>query len=713
MKLHLQLVLFLQLTKVCLPQTCYTQCLQNTSASAMSINVMLVDSNGSWQATRQWFDSKTVEFNALYPAISVELSHVQYEDMVSQAQVDLEKGTNLYEAYIIPFMNGNGGTARLSDRLMDMSVFTVDNVNNIQWHTIGRYFRSHAALYEAKVLTLPLTGDFISMYYRRDLFTTYGLTVPRTLEEYVVASQVFNNTDLNGDGEPDYGSCFPHTSDTATGYFFAWISQVLQYRGTSQGSTFDTQTLAPLLDNPAVQEAIKLWKEVAGPPETTRGTTPEEEFILWFTGRCAMTLSTASLYTIFQSAALDEMTGVTTMPGSERVWWREGSDVVKCNTSFCRHATQYPDGAVVNHAPNGFSLFDGAINGQISMDKQLAAFTYLTWLMSDTNMVEGVLNTTSWPKILTGTVVKPSLLVPSVWTPYGWGDPAVSMVCATAVANMNHANAVIGWRLPNAHEYHDAMEDILIGYWRGTGEFEDLDQDVGAVVVSARLSTALQEVTERRDREALIVSYQKSLNIYAKDQTLRREGEGDIIPYWAVFTIAGMLGGTVCLACSFVVYWLISTVLQRHRLHAQQRETWDSIVDAAENYAASLGCPMALVSATNFLDLGCITHFEAIRDADILRVLDTVEKVTEFKRKFVIVFLSYNWLTTPDSNSVHFETMCAAVRRATNIANVSLDRVFLWVYNCSIPQDGRENISLTHLLPTAPPCPGFTQTIGW
>ena len=383
-------------------QTCYTQCLQTTSASATSINVMLVDgsTDSLWQGTQQWYDSKTAEFNALFPAISVELSHVPYEDMVTQAEEDVQHGTNQYHAYLVPFMNTNGGTSRLAEDLMDMSVFTVDNVNNIQWNTIGQFFRSHSALYEGKVLTLPLSGDTVFLYYRRDLFEAYGLAVPRTLEEYVVASQTLNGTDLNGDGEPDYGSCFPHAGEFAAEYFLIWVAQVLQYRGTSQGSLFDTQTLSPLLENPAVQEAIQLWKEVAGPPEMKRGTTTLEQVNFWLTGRCAMTLGFTSFYTFIQSASLDEITGAAVMPGSERVWWREGSEIIKCNTTFCRHATQYLDGTVVNHAPMGQSVIDGAINGWLEMDKQLAAFTYFTWLMNDTNMLEAVVNPPSWPNLI-------------------------------------------------------------------------------------------------------------------------------------------------------------------------------------------------------------------------------------------------------------------------------------------------------------------------
>ena len=45
------------------------------------------------------------------------------------------------------------------------------------------------------------------MYYRADVFTMYGMAVPRTLEDYVRASQALHGTDMNGDGETDHGLC--------------------------------------------------------------------------------------------------------------------------------------------------------------------------------------------------------------------------------------------------------------------------------------------------------------------------------------------------------------------------------------------------------------------------------------------------------------------------------------------------------------------------
>ena len=114
--------------------------------------------------------------------------------------------------------------------------------------------------------------------------------------------------------------------------FYAWIAQVLQYRGTSQGAMFDTDTLNPLLENPAVHEALKLWKQVAGLPELTGTLRVPEIGQLWFTGRCAMIIGTSAFYTALQNGPFVANTGTAIMPGSEHVWVErgEGGDHVQC-----------------------------------------------------------------------------------------------------------------------------------------------------------------------------------------------------------------------------------------------------------------------------------------------------------------------------------------------------------------------------------------------
>ena len=271
MPYHLQMVFLMNFVQV-YTQTCYEKCLQEAYTGITNVTIMVADASvrsSYFYTTRQWLDRKTIEFNGLYPAISVELLDVNYTRELLE---DTESGRNTYHAYILPFMSAFGVTTSVADQLLDLSTLTVANVNHVAWHTIGRFYRAHSSLFDGKVVSLPLSGDFLSLFYRTDVFEAYGMRVPRTLKEYVFASQAPNGTDLNGDGEEDYGSCMSHAGSVggfSDEVFYAWIAQVLQYRGTSQGAMLDTDTLNPLLENPAVHEALKLWKQVAGLPELT------------------------------------------------------------------------------------------------------------------------------------------------------------------------------------------------------------------------------------------------------------------------------------------------------------------------------------------------------------------------------------------------------------------------------------------------------------
>ena len=693
---HLQLVLLMHFVGV-YSQTCYTECLTTTAGDATDVNIMVPDGSEDlgMQTYRDWVDRKTTEFNRVYPVISVTLHYVRDDKMVTEALQDLETGTNTHHGYVIPGMNVWGGTSVLADRLMDLSTFTVDNVNDVAWQTIGRFYRAHSSLYEGKVLTLPLAGDFVSLFYREDVFASLGRMPPRTLEEFFRTSQDLNGTDLNGDGVPDYGSCIPQAGDGSSEVFYAWTAQTLQYRGTSQGSLLDTDTLTPLLQNPVVQEAIKLWKQAAGPPTDV---TIQELYLMFLSGRCAMTIATSSAFTVLQAPFFNGTIGTAIMPGSQKVWSRDSNATIMCNRSSCRHGTQYPDGLVVNHAPGGQSVLDGAVNGQIEFSKQLAAYTFLTWLMKDANLLDAVVAPPAWPNYFSGTFVRPRSLVPSTWMEHGWRDPAISMYCATSTMNMEHSNAVIGLRLPNSQEYFEAMRPILTSFLKDEDGFGDLDDDDAAIVASMRLTTAIQEVTDRWDRDALIATYQKSLNIFVEKPTQRTARTSEVFPSWAVHAVVGMLGGWLCLALTVSVCWLTSTLRQRQRLLAKQQEARKETVEAAASYSSSLGCPFVLVRATDFIDFGRLVKYEHLREEGKLRVLDTVEKLKKFRQKFLILFLSHQSFAwgVPDPSGMHHKTMCAAARTIAKVANVGLDSVFLWVDFSSVPQEWCEFKLLTH-----------------
>ena len=213
---HLQLALLMHFVQV-KSQTCYTECLSRSTGDTTAVNVVILDGSQNLfqQTERDRLTRKTIEFNGLFPAITVTPIDVPYKEMLNEAEEDLESGRNIFDAYIIPYMNLYGGTSRLADRLMDLSTFTVDNVNEVAWHTIERYFRAYYSLHEGQVLTLPLAGDFFILHHRADVFTKYGMAVPRTLGEYVRASQALNGTDMNGDGSRITGRAWTRTSPPA------------------------------------------------------------------------------------------------------------------------------------------------------------------------------------------------------------------------------------------------------------------------------------------------------------------------------------------------------------------------------------------------------------------------------------------------------------------------------------------------------------------
>jgi len=125
--------------------------------------------------------SKVVEFNAFFPTITVNMAPIFSESVDEEILQDVVNGSNLFHANL---MHIDSLVATMSKYLLDMPKYTVNNVNEIAWQRIGRFSRSHAALYQWKVLVLPLACDFTALMYRVYYFEKHRNSVLRTLEEY-------------------------------------------------------------------------------------------------------------------------------------------------------------------------------------------------------------------------------------------------------------------------------------------------------------------------------------------------------------------------------------------------------------------------------------------------------------------------------------------------------------------------------------------------
>lgn len=678
----IRLFLVLSVVRVA-SDACYDAYLQCTATASVAINLLTIANFGSINA---WLDGKVSQFMALNPSVTITVHEVPWGEVRAEALKDASDGVHYYHAY---FMMVGQALGEMAPFLYDMTDLIVRNVNGVNWHEIGQFFRTSQALYQGKVLVLPLDGDFLSLFYRLDYFAAHNMSAPRTLEEYVAASIYFNGKDLDGDGELDYGSCFPHHGWASHYYFWAWVAPFTQYLGTAQGVFFDVDTLEPLVDNPAVQEAVRLWKQVAGPPEWGDGSTngqprgTNSTMDLWLQGRCAMTLEWEQAYIALDTA--DNISvGSAVHPGSERVWSRDGNEVITCDQSSCPHATVYPD-KVVNHAPyNAFNGWSGAINGGTDSARQAAAFNFLSFLMNDGKveafLVEGAVS-----------FVKPKNLVPDIFFEYGWQEPAVTLYCNAMTQNIESANAALELRLPNNDEYFSAAKGPLVQYWNNTGEYADVSDEEGAILVTRAMKTAMQQVTDVGDLATAVANYQKELSVYVEPEE-QASSDHPLLPEWVLFGGLAFLGSLIVVIVVFAaVRWVYVTYRQKQQLKQRQQRAWEQLIDEAEVSASLLGCPMSLVSAENFLSAGRLVNLEDLRDLGKVRVLDTLEKVYRFQEAHFIVFLSHQWISwgEADPDGVHYSTMCAAVRQCAEQLHTDLGAMYIWVDVCSIAQEHR------------------------
>ncbi|GFH06078.1 guanylate cyclase domain-containing protein [Haematococcus lacustris] len=237
---------------------------------------------------------------------------------------------------------------------------------------------------------------YLVMFYRRDLFSALGLAPPDTWEQLL---QLATNTSLwtqaavvntlgsrapsaqasSGLGAagtrpaaPAFsGLCLPLKAN-CTGAFLLmniWAS-LTQYLGLDQGLHFEPLTMQPLVDSPAMDEAMRLYARLAAAASPDSLTTCGPLHPAFLAGSCAITVGWDHYFSYTASQPVSGSVGVAPLPGSTRVWDRQvsrgspGSPLRLCRGAaglprnadqaaaiHCPHATPLADGSWVNQAP--------------------------------------------------------------------------------------------------------------------------------------------------------------------------------------------------------------------------------------------------------------------------------------------------------------------------------------------------------------------------
>ena len=303
---------------------------------------------------------------------------VGFQTIYDKALLDASTGTNAFDAYVfnpqwLGDFTGPGYLMDLTDR--------VNNDPQLDWQDIGPFFRDFNATYDGKVYTIPLDGDFHMVYYRSDILEKDGVKPPATWDDYLTIAAKYNGQDLNGDGQPDYGSCIAKKKGAQS---YWWIISIagglLQGKGTADGAFFDTTNMNPLLgQNEAMTKALETYAKTAdfGPPDElnmdvggTRG--------LFTTGRCALSMDWGDIGTLTPGTYAQDKTGATITPGWKQVLDRATGKLVPCDATTCPNAV---DG--VNYAPfASFGGWSGAVNAAAPKEQQDAAYDFLSYMSS-------------------------------------------------------------------------------------------------------------------------------------------------------------------------------------------------------------------------------------------------------------------------------------------------------------------------------------------
>src|SRR5262252_5748828 len=111
------------------------------------------------------------EFQKLTGA-KVNVITVPFSDLYTKLLTDFATGTNSYDATVFaPQWLVDFAAPGYFEELTDI----VRSDAALKWDEIMPFFRNFSAVYNGKIYTVPVDGDFQMVYYRTDLFKQAGL----------------------------------------------------------------------------------------------------------------------------------------------------------------------------------------------------------------------------------------------------------------------------------------------------------------------------------------------------------------------------------------------------------------------------------------------------------------------------------------------------------------------------------------------------------
>jgi multiple sugar transport system substrate-binding protein len=420
---------------------------------------------------------------------------VPFSDLYQKILTDLATGTNAFDAwvfapqwmvdYIVP-----GYVEDLTDRI------AADPA--LEWEDVAPFFRDFSATYGGRTYTIPLDGDFHMGYYRSDLIDS----PPKTWEEYLDLAAEFHGQDLNGDGDPDYGSCISKKRGAQAYWFITdFVAPMVQSQGTSQGTFFDPETMEPLVKNEAFARALELYDATTqyGPPDELNLDVGDTRS-LFTSGRCALSIDWGDIGTLAidpETSIVMDKTGAMITPGSTQVLDRETGELVPCDETTCPYAV---DG--VNYAPfASFGGWSGGINAAADDLVKDAAYAFFSYMCQPAQSnVDVTIGKTGYNPYRTS-----QFLNRQAWVEAGMSPAGASNYLGAIEGSLANPNMVLDLRIPQNQRYQGVVLDTAVAQF--------LAGEITAEEAMDQIYVGWEELTEEIGREDQLAAYKATLGV--------------------------------------------------------------------------------------------------------------------------------------------------------------------------------------------------------
>lgn len=434
------------------------------------------------------------DFTELTGAV-INVITVPNSDLYQKALTDMATGTKAYDSFLFaPSWIVDFAPAGYLEDLTGR----VEADAALEWDDVAPFFRDFNS-YDGKIYSIPLDGDMHMVYYRTDSLEAAGLEPPKTWDDYLNVAKTLHGTDLNGDGEADYGSCIskaPHQQS----YWWIWsiAAPYIQSQGNRQGTFFNTEDMTPLVNNDGFKRALEVYKETGlyGPPDELNQNVGDSRG-LFISGRCALTMDWGDIgpLAIAEGSKVVDKVGAVVTPGSTEVLDWETGALVPCDATTCPYAV---DG--VNHAPYAsFGGWAGAVSAAADPKVKDAAYAFFSYMaqpaQSNADVTVGA--TGYNPFRISQFEDK------DAWVQAGFSQAAAENYLGGIEASLNSPNMVADLRIPQNQRYIQVeLDRVIAEYAAGQLTTDEAAQQI---------YDAWEAITDEVGREAQLAAYKATI----------------------------------------------------------------------------------------------------------------------------------------------------------------------------------------------------------